>query len=62
MLHNLYPESQREIRLLSKSRDQLRDENRELKQQAEQNKTKQQQLKYLFEIFASKYGYTGTYL
>ena len=44
---------------MSKSRDQLRDENRVLKQQQEQSKTKTQRQEYLFEIFASKYGYSG---
>jgi len=44
--------------LITKSRDDLRDENQKLKQQNQQ-KTQKQQQEYLFEIFSSKYGFEG---
>ena len=44
--------------LITKSRDNLRDENQKLKEQNQQ-KTKSQQQEYLFEIFSNKYGFQG---
>ena len=46
--------------MITKSRDDLRDENEKLKQQNQQ-KSKNQQQQYLFEIFINKYGCKGEY-
>ena len=59
--NSFYPGSKREIRLITKSRDDLRDENEKLKQQNQQ-KTKNQQQQYLFEIFINKYGCKGGHI
>ena len=44
--------------MITKSRDDLRNENQKLKEQSQQ-KTQKQQQEYLFEIFSSKYGFEG---